>query len=68
MNIEQIKRFIPEKKDKEYAYKMGYDCGLNGSNLTNCAFNIFSSTENTKEWERGKKDAEGSALDKNQRV
>ena len=45
-------------KDKTYAYKMGYDCGLNGSTLTNCAFGIFSSQENTKEWERGKKDAE----------
>lgn len=58
MNIEQIKKFIPEKQDKEYAYKMGYDCGLNGSTLTNCDFHIFSSPENTKEWERGKKEAE----------
>lgn len=53
-----IKRFIPEKKNEDYAYKMGYDCGLNGSTLTNCAFGIFSSPENTKSWERGKKDAE----------
>lgn len=64
MNIEQIKRFIPEKRDKEYAYKMGYDCGLNGATLTNCAFNIFSSPENTKEWERGKKEAEQIKLSK----
>jgi hypothetical protein len=44
--------------DKSYAYKMGYDCGLHGSNLTNCSFRIFSTKENTKEWERGKKEAE----------
>lgn len=46
------------KKNKEYAYKMGYDCGMNGSNLTNSNFAIFSTPENTKEWERGKKEAE----------
>lgn len=40
------------------AYKLGYDCGYNGSNLTNCNFLIFSTPENTKEWERGKKDGE----------
>ncbi len=55
---EFVKRFVPQKSNKDYAYRMGYDCGLNGSNLTNCAFTIFSSPENTKEWERGKKDGE----------
>lgn len=42
----------------EQAYKHGYDCGLNGSNITNCDFSIFSTPENTKAWEQGKKDAE----------
>lgn len=52
------KIFTPPKRNEAYAYQMGYDCGLNGSNLTNCSFAIFSTPENTKEWERGKKDAE----------
>jgi len=43
---------------KSYAYKMGYDCGLNGANETNCNFGIFSTPENTKLWEEGKKDAD----------
>lgn len=42
------------------AYEHGYDCGINGANQTNCNFTIFSTPEKTKEWERGKKDAEKS--------
>ena len=53
-----IKKFIPEKKDEDYAYRMGYDCGLNGANMTNCSASIFGTPENTREWERGKKTAE----------
>ena len=41
--------------DMDHAYKMGYDCGLNGANTTNCDFHIFSSLEFTTEWERGQK-------------
>lgn len=44
---------------KKEAYEHGYDCGLNGPNKTNSDYRIFSSVENTKEWERGKKDGEG---------
>lgn len=43
---------------KDTIYKLGYDCGLNGANTTNCDFRIFSTPENTKEWERGNKDGE----------
>ena len=43
-----------------YAYKMGFDCGKNGANTTNCNFSIFNSEDNTKEWERGKTDASKS--------
>lgn len=46
------------KLDKKHAYKMGFDCGAKGATLKNCCFSIFSSPENTKEWERGKHDAE----------
>ena len=53
-----VSGLIPPKRDKSYAYKMGYDCGKNEANTTNCHFSIFSSKENTKEWEHGKKDAE----------
>ncbi len=44
--------------DKEYAHKMGYDCGKNGANLKNCHFTIFSRKEFTQSWEKGKKKAE----------
>ena len=39
----------------EYAYCMGYDAGINGPNMQNTHFSIFSKPEFTKEWERGKK-------------
>lgn len=42
----------------ERAYQFGYDCGLNGATLTNSAFGIFSTPENTREWERGKREGE----------
>ena len=53
---ELIKALIPPKRSEEYAYKMGKDCAKNGANTTNCHFSIFSSKENTKAWEKGKKD------------
>lgn len=34
-------------------YKAGYDAGKNGPNTENCNFSLFSSSEKTKEWERG---------------
>jgi hypothetical protein len=40
------------------AYNRGYDCGINGPNDWNCNFRIFNDPANTKEWERGKADAE----------
>lgn len=40
------------------AYEMGYDCGKNGPNETNCHFTLFSSVNKTKAWELGKRDAE----------
>ena len=43
---------------KDRAYRLGYDCGYNGPNLTNSSYTIFSAPENTKEWERGKKEGE----------
>lgn len=46
----------------ERAYQFGYDCGLNGATLTNSSFGIFSTPENTREWERGKR--EGEAIKK----
>lgn len=57
MEIEKlIKNFIPSKRSKEYAYKMGLDCVKKGENTTNCHFSIFSSPENTRAWEKGVKD------------
>lgn len=56
--IDVIKSLIPPKRNLDYAYKMGHDCGLNGADETNCHFSIFSSPENTKEWEKGKEDSQ----------
>jgi ribosome modulation factor len=47
-----------KEMNKEYAHKMGYDCGKNGANLKNCHFTIFSRREFTKAWEEGKRKAE----------
>lgn len=40
--------------DLAHAEEMGFDCGANGPNDTNCHFAIFSRPEFTKAWERGK--------------
>lgn len=51
-----ISKFIPSKRSKDEAYKMGFDCAVNGSNTINCHFSLFSARENTKAWEEGKRD------------
>lgn len=55
--LEELKKYTPPTRNAEYAYKMGYDCEINGANTTNCHFSIFSSKENTRAWEEGKKAA-----------
>lgn len=50
-----------------HAYEMGLDCGTNGPNIVNCNFRIFATPEQTKEWERGKKDAENRRRPNEQR-
>ena len=42
------------------AYDRGYSCGLIGPNDYNSNFRIFSTPENTKAWEEGKKDGENA--------
>jgi len=42
----------------ERTYEAGYDCGLHGPNATNCDYRWFSTREDTREWERGKAEAE----------
>lgn len=39
-------------------YEAGYDAGENGASMRNCHFGFFSTPERTKEWERGKAEAE----------
>ena len=46
------------KKEITKEYRAGFDCGINGANEENCHFSLFSTPERTKEWEKGKKDAE----------
>ncbi len=48
----------PPVRSTTYAYKQGFDCGKNGANTTNCDYTIFSSPENTAEWEKGEADGE----------
>ena len=43
--------------DAEEAYRRGWECGRNGPDMFNSHFSIFAKKENTKAWERGKKDA-----------
>lgn len=47
--------------NEQEAYKMGYDYGREGANDRNCHYSIFSSEENTRAWEQGKRDAETEA-------
>lgn len=42
---------------EDCAYKMGYDCEMNGANLENCHFTIFSSQANKRAWENGREQA-----------
>ena len=53
-----VQNLMPPKRSSSYAYAMGYDCGLRGADLENCHFSIFSTRENTRAWEAGKRDAE----------
>ena len=50
------------KKDQKVAYNAGFDCGLNGANIENSHFLIFSSDDNITAWEHGKH--EGGAMSK----
>lgn len=43
---------------EDYAYRMGLHCARHGANATNCHFAIFATPENTRAWERGKRDGE----------
>jgi len=54
-SIKNIQELIPLKRSKDFAFKMGVDCSLNGPNVQNCHFSIFSTPRNTKAWEDGKK-------------
>lgn len=57
MNRLQITISIPTITSVD-AFEYGYDCEINGPNhRTNCHFSIFSSKENTRAWEKGKKAA-----------
>ncbi len=50
--------------DLKHCYRLGYDCGKNGSNTTNCHFAAFDTPEKTKEWERGQADAKAGKPEK----
>lgn len=58
--IKNLVTAIPKIVTKEQAYEFGRDCGINGANNINSHYSIFFSNENTKAWERGKRDGENS--------
>lgn len=59
--LQLLKDLTSGSISKEEAYKRGYDNGLTGKATDyNCHFKIFSSPENTKQWELGKKEGEES--------
>lgn len=58
-----IKFEIPPTVTPGQAYEYGWLAGEMGSDEKNCHFSIFSTPENTKEWERGKADAEAPKID-----
>lgn len=52
--FESLKRSLLNQDKGGNPYDLGFDCGKNGPNTTNCSFLIFSSKERTRAWERGK--------------
>ncbi|KKR45486.1 MAG: hypothetical protein UT82_C0028G0018 [Parcubacteria group bacterium GW2011_GWB1_40_14] len=50
------------KKEITKEYRAGFDCGINGANEENCHFSLFATSEQTKEWEKGKKDADNRQI------
>lgn len=58
--LEYLQQFIKDiaTSNEKICYAMGYDCGMNGADEKNCHFSLFSSIENTRAWEAGKKQAE----------
>ena len=56
--MKAIQSMLDEYKKERDPYKLGFDCGLNGPNTDNCHFSIFSSPENPKKWEQGKRAGE----------
>ena len=49
-----INKLIVPEKTLDDCYQAGRDYALNGANTDNCHFSLFSSPENTAEWERGR--------------
>lgn len=43
-------------EEERTAYNAGFDSGLNGPNLANCSFTLFSTPEKTKAWQLGLRD------------
>ena len=56
----EYSEYLPSyvKAEMDFAYKMGFDCAVNGANAINSNFKIFNTPENTKAWEEGKRDGQ----------
>ena len=47
----------------DIAERLGFDCGYNGPDESNCHFTLFATPELTAAWERGKKRGEDKRSD-----
>jgi hypothetical protein len=46
---------------------LGFSCGLDGPNATNCHLSLFTTPELTKAWEEGKRKGEAEAQRRDRR-
>lgn len=56
MDLARRLAYVPSADEKR-AFEMGWDCGKNGPDTTNCHFGLFATRKLTDAWERGKKAA-----------
>jgi hypothetical protein len=53
--------------NRQEAYKRGKECGLNGATIENCHYSIFTTEENKKAWEKGRRLAQATVLAREER-
>ena len=51
-----ISKLVSPERLGDYPYEMGFDSSVNGADLKNCHYTLFSSQEKMKAWQEGVKD------------